>query len=211
MAAHRATRCTLDHRRGKQACRRTRRCARSIEHRFPYLDPLNHLQVELMRRYRQRQADDPRSSACGAASTSRSTASRRGCAIPAEGFRDRAVDAAAASGHNRRMAARRRTLQRSRARSSRLAGGRIRPRPSPATSRALSPPRSAMRSKAASTARPCASAATSAVRSSTAPTPRPSARRCCAAIRPSPRAAWRRRRSCSGASPAPSGCTSPCS
>ena len=31
--------------------------ARSIEHRFPYLDPLNHLQVELMRRYRQRPAD----------------------------------------------------------------------------------------------------------------------------------------------------------
>src|SRR5258706_5293917 len=27
--------------------------ARSIEHRFPYLDPLNHLQVELMRRFRQ--------------------------------------------------------------------------------------------------------------------------------------------------------------
>ena len=26
--------------------------ARSIEHRLPYLDPLNHLQVELMRRYR---------------------------------------------------------------------------------------------------------------------------------------------------------------
>jgi len=33
--------------------------ARSIEHRFPYLDPLNHLQVELMRRYRHRRADDP--------------------------------------------------------------------------------------------------------------------------------------------------------
>ena len=33
--------------------------ARSIEHRFPYLDPLNHLQVELMRRYRMRRADDP--------------------------------------------------------------------------------------------------------------------------------------------------------
>ncbi|WP_242481293.1 phosphoenolpyruvate carboxylase [Rubrivivax gelatinosus] len=37
--------------------------ARSIEHRFPYLDPLNHLQVELMRRFRQRKpdaaADDP--------------------------------------------------------------------------------------------------------------------------------------------------------
>ncbi|MFL6662089.1 MAG: phosphoenolpyruvate carboxylase [Rhizobacter sp.] len=33
--------------------------ARSIEHRFPYLDPLNHLQVELMRRYRGTRADDP--------------------------------------------------------------------------------------------------------------------------------------------------------
>jgi phosphoenolpyruvate carboxylase len=33
--------------------------ARSIEHRFPYLDPLNHLQVELMRRYRGRKTDDP--------------------------------------------------------------------------------------------------------------------------------------------------------
>ena len=33
--------------------------ARSIRHRFPYLDPLNHLQVELMRRYRQRQEGDP--------------------------------------------------------------------------------------------------------------------------------------------------------
>ncbi len=32
--------------------------ARSIEHRFPYLDPLNHLQVELMRRYRQSQPGD---------------------------------------------------------------------------------------------------------------------------------------------------------
>jgi phosphoenolpyruvate carboxylase len=33
--------------------------ARSIEHRFPYLDPLNHLQVELMRRSRERGAGDP--------------------------------------------------------------------------------------------------------------------------------------------------------
>ena len=33
--------------------------ARSIEHRFPYLDPLNHLQVELMRRYRHRTEGDP--------------------------------------------------------------------------------------------------------------------------------------------------------
>jgi phosphoenolpyruvate carboxylase len=33
--------------------------ARSIQHRFPYLDPLNHLQVELMRRYRHRVEGDP--------------------------------------------------------------------------------------------------------------------------------------------------------
>jgi phosphoenolpyruvate carboxylase len=33
--------------------------ARSIQHRFPYLDPLNHLQVELMRRYRARTEGDP--------------------------------------------------------------------------------------------------------------------------------------------------------
>jgi phosphoenolpyruvate carboxylase len=33
--------------------------ARSIEHRFPYLDPLNHLQVELMRRYRHQRANEP--------------------------------------------------------------------------------------------------------------------------------------------------------
>ena len=33
--------------------------ARSIAHRFPYLDPLNHLQVELLRRYRQRKPGDP--------------------------------------------------------------------------------------------------------------------------------------------------------
>jgi phosphoenolpyruvate carboxylase len=33
--------------------------ARSIEHRFPYLDPLNHLQVELLRRYRHRREGDP--------------------------------------------------------------------------------------------------------------------------------------------------------
>ncbi|MBB4843733.1 phosphoenolpyruvate carboxylase [Paucibacter oligotrophus] len=31
--------------------------ARSIEHRFPYIDPLNHLQVELLRRYRAIPAD----------------------------------------------------------------------------------------------------------------------------------------------------------
>jgi phosphoenolpyruvate carboxylase len=32
--------------------------ARSIRHRFPYIDPLHHLQVELMRRWRQGQADE---------------------------------------------------------------------------------------------------------------------------------------------------------
>jgi len=30
---------------------------RSIRHRFPYIDPLHHLQVELVRRYRAGQAD----------------------------------------------------------------------------------------------------------------------------------------------------------
>ena len=33
--------------------------ARSIEHRYPYLDPLNHLQIELMRRYRGRTEGAP--------------------------------------------------------------------------------------------------------------------------------------------------------
>ena len=32
--------------------------ARSIEHRFPYIDPLHHLQVELIRRYREGKADE---------------------------------------------------------------------------------------------------------------------------------------------------------
>jgi len=33
--------------------------ARSLDHRLPYLDPLNHLQVELMRRYRSRKENEP--------------------------------------------------------------------------------------------------------------------------------------------------------
>jgi phosphoenolpyruvate carboxylase len=33
--------------------------ARSIAHRFPYLDPLNHLQAELLRRYRARGSGEP--------------------------------------------------------------------------------------------------------------------------------------------------------
>ncbi|MEG1736564.1 MAG: phosphoenolpyruvate carboxylase, partial [Comamonas sp.] len=32
--------------------------ARSIRHRFPYIDPLHHLQVELVRRWRAGQTDD---------------------------------------------------------------------------------------------------------------------------------------------------------
>jgi phosphoenolpyruvate carboxylase len=32
--------------------------ARSIRNRFPYLDPLNHLQVELLKRYRAGEVDD---------------------------------------------------------------------------------------------------------------------------------------------------------
>jgi phosphoenolpyruvate carboxylase len=32
--------------------------ARSIRHRFPYIDPLHHLQVELVRRWRRGQADE---------------------------------------------------------------------------------------------------------------------------------------------------------
>ena len=32
--------------------------ARSIRDRLPYLDPLNHLQVELLRRHRSGQTDD---------------------------------------------------------------------------------------------------------------------------------------------------------
>jgi phosphoenolpyruvate carboxylase len=31
---------------------------RSIRHRFPYIDPLHHLQVELVRRYREGHADE---------------------------------------------------------------------------------------------------------------------------------------------------------
>jgi phosphoenolpyruvate carboxylase len=32
--------------------------ARSIRHRFPYLDPLNHMQLELLKRYRAGDGDD---------------------------------------------------------------------------------------------------------------------------------------------------------
>jgi phosphoenolpyruvate carboxylase len=32
--------------------------ARSIRNRFPYLDPLNHVQIELLKRHRTRESDD---------------------------------------------------------------------------------------------------------------------------------------------------------
>ena len=32
--------------------------ARSLRNRFPYIDPLNHMQVELLHRYRSGDADD---------------------------------------------------------------------------------------------------------------------------------------------------------
>ena len=39
--------------RARDACSPTTRpWSRSLRHRFPYLDPLNHLQVELLRRWR---------------------------------------------------------------------------------------------------------------------------------------------------------------
>ena len=34
--------------------------ARSIENRFPYIDPLNHLQVDLLRAHRQGKSEDPK-------------------------------------------------------------------------------------------------------------------------------------------------------
>ncbi len=56
--------------------------ARSIRHRFPYIDPLHHLQVELVRRYRAGQGGR---AGADAASTFRSTGLRRGCAIRGDG------------------------------------------------------------------------------------------------------------------------------
>jgi len=52
--------------------------ARSIGHRFPYLDPLNHLQVELLRRHRQ-----PRS---GAGTEAEAERMRRGIHLSINGI-----------------------------------------------------------------------------------------------------------------------------
>jgi len=57
---------------------------RSIRNRFPYLDPLNHVQVELLRRHREFEAGTATTRASASASTSRSMASPRGCATAAE-------------------------------------------------------------------------------------------------------------------------------
>ncbi len=42
----------------KQLLERNALLARSIQHRFPYIDPLNHMQLELLKRYRAGDADD---------------------------------------------------------------------------------------------------------------------------------------------------------
>ena len=60
--------------------------ARSIQNRFAYLDPLNHLQVELIHRHRavRRRPGARSTSGCTAASICRSTAWRPACAIPGD-------------------------------------------------------------------------------------------------------------------------------
>lgn len=42
----------------KQRLAHNEALARSIRHRFPYIDPLHHLQVELVRRWRAGQTDE---------------------------------------------------------------------------------------------------------------------------------------------------------
>ena len=63
---------------GESSAWRPTRRWHAIRHRFPYIDPLHHLQVELIRRWRTGQGDER----VRRASTSASTALRRGCAIP---------------------------------------------------------------------------------------------------------------------------------
>ena len=108
VAAHRATRSRSSPARANRLAGNPS-LARSIEHRFPYLDPLNHLQVELMRRYRASRRNDPESSACSAASTSRSTGWRRGCGIPAEPPRETIAPGRMQRERRRHAAVRRRT------------------------------------------------------------------------------------------------------
>ena len=48
---------TVNHR-DKQRLTNNAALQRSIRHRFPYIDPLHHLQVELVRRYRAGQSDE---------------------------------------------------------------------------------------------------------------------------------------------------------
>ena len=51
VAAHRSTRCSRSPEQ-TQLLESNPLLARSIRNRFPYLDPLNHMQVELLQRYR---------------------------------------------------------------------------------------------------------------------------------------------------------------
>ena len=81
---------------GSAACSRTTRCwPARIRNRFPYLDPLNHLQVELLQRSprRRRRSDD----LVRRASTSRSTGSPPGCATAGETLMSTALIPAARS------------------------------------------------------------------------------------------------------------------
>ena len=77
-----------DHRPGRRCSSSNPLLARSIRNRFPYLDPLNHLQIELLKRHRGRRRA---TSGWSRASTSRSTASRRACATAADGQRETAA------------------------------------------------------------------------------------------------------------------------
>ena len=55
---HRRTmRCLLEITRRENLLDDNPTLARSIRNRFPYLDPLNHVQIELLRRYRSGQTD----------------------------------------------------------------------------------------------------------------------------------------------------------
>ena len=55
--SHRLTCCSPSPARRRYS-RKIRCLARSIRNRFPYLDPLNHVQIELLKRYRAGDADE---------------------------------------------------------------------------------------------------------------------------------------------------------
>ena len=78
--AHASTRCSPSP--GRAGCWRTiPLLERSIRNRFPYLDPLNHVQVELLKAPSR---GDARTSGAAGHPAHASTASRRGCATAGE-------------------------------------------------------------------------------------------------------------------------------